>query len=199
MTEFARVIDLAALGAGRGRTVARRARRSSVTSERLTWSDVEPPDTTSRRRVSSTSASSVGDRVAVARPKNNESFEAVHAILRAGAVVVPIDPLAPPAVARQILADADVVCGDRRHANDRADSTRGRARTTNFVVSSQPGSGGDDRVLAWDAVVGGEHFDAVAAPRGRRRRRCLHHLHVGYAPVVRRASFTPTEVAWRTP
>lgn len=55
-----------------------------------------------------------GDRVAVARRKSPESFVAVHAILRAGAVVVPIDPLSPPAMARQVLDDAHVraVLGD---------------------------------------------------------------------------------------
>jgi amino acid adenylation domain-containing protein len=57
-----------------------------------------------------------GDRVAVARRKGPESFEAVHGILRAGAVVVPIDPLAPPAAARLVLRDAAVraVVGDAR-------------------------------------------------------------------------------------
>ena len=56
-----------------------------------------------------------GDRVAVARLKGVESYLAVHGILRAGAVAVPIDPLAPPHHARAVLADADVaaVIGDQ--------------------------------------------------------------------------------------
>lgn len=37
----------------------------------------------------------IGDRVAVLHPKSVESFIAVHAIVRCGGVVVPIDPLAP--------------------------------------------------------------------------------------------------------
>lgn len=57
-----------------------------------------------------------GDRVAVAMHKDDASFIAVHAILRAGAVVVPIDPFAPRDVARGVLADAAVsaVIGDHR-------------------------------------------------------------------------------------
>ncbi len=50
-----------------------------------------------------------GDRVAVAHTKAAESFEAVHAVLRAGAVVVPVDAAAPPAVAEEVLSDAAAV------------------------------------------------------------------------------------------
>ncbi len=131
-------------------------------SERLTWSDVNRRT----RRVAAALVDvgvAVGDRVAVARPKNNQSFEAVHAILRAGAVVVPIDPLAPPAVARQILADADVVAliGDMRTIGPLDPWTSSDSELRCVIAT---GSGGDDRVLAWDAVVGGEHLDAVALP-----------------------------------
>jgi amino acid adenylation domain-containing protein len=49
---------------------------------------------------------SKGDRVAVVRPKGHESFEAVHAILRAGAIVVPIDPMAPDDAVAAVLADS---------------------------------------------------------------------------------------------
>lgn len=47
-----------------------------------------------------------GERVAVLRPKGHESFEAVHAILRAGAVVVPLDPMAPPSSVTDVLRDS---------------------------------------------------------------------------------------------
>ena len=40
---------------------------------------------------------SPGDRVGIRRPKSIESFIGVHAILRAGAVMVPLDALAPAA------------------------------------------------------------------------------------------------------
>ncbi len=55
-----------------------------------------------------------GDRVIVARRKSICSFMAVHAILRAGAVVVPIDPLAPAAALQPLVANArpTAVIGD---------------------------------------------------------------------------------------
>ena len=55
-----------------------------------------------------------GDRVAVACLKDLQSYVAVHAVLRAGAVVVPVDPLAPAAVVHDVLRDADVaaILGD---------------------------------------------------------------------------------------
>lgn len=49
-----------------------------------------------------------GDRVAILLPKSVGSFVAVHAILRLGAVVVPVDWFAPPAHARDVIADAGV-------------------------------------------------------------------------------------------
>ena len=47
-----------------------------------------------------------GDRVAIRLSKSVESFVAVHAVLRAGGVVVPIDPLAPSGHAAAVLSDA---------------------------------------------------------------------------------------------
>jgi amino acid adenylation domain-containing protein len=47
-----------------------------------------------------------GDRVAVNLHKSAESFVAVHAVLRTGAVMVPVDPLAPPDMATELLMDA---------------------------------------------------------------------------------------------
>ena len=74
---------------------------------RVTWEEVEE---TTRRLATHLVECGVqpGDRVAVARPKGLESFEAVHAVLRAGAVVVPVDPAAPAPVVSDVLADADV-------------------------------------------------------------------------------------------
>ncbi|MDX2382308.1 MAG: amino acid adenylation domain-containing protein [Acidimicrobiia bacterium] len=48
-----------------------------------------------------------GDRVAVNLHKSAESFVAVHAVLRTGAVMVPLDPLAPPDLATELLVDSD--------------------------------------------------------------------------------------------
>ena len=80
----------------------------------LTWQQV---DAHTQALAATLVASGVGpgDRVAVTRPKGPESFEAVHGILRAGAVMVPIDPSAPAALAREVLRDAGIraVVGDR--------------------------------------------------------------------------------------
>ena len=50
-----------------------------------------------------------GDRVAVIRPKGHESFEAVHAILQAGAIMVPIDPMAPAEAVAPVLKDSGAI------------------------------------------------------------------------------------------
>lgn len=47
-----------------------------------------------------------GDRVAVHMKKSVWSFVSVHAALRAGGVMVPLDPLAPPALVRSVIDDA---------------------------------------------------------------------------------------------
>lgn len=47
-----------------------------------------------------------GDRVGVLMPKSVRSFVAVHAIHRAGAVMVPVDWFAPPTHALDVLVDA---------------------------------------------------------------------------------------------
>ncbi|MFW2336094.1 amino acid adenylation domain-containing protein [Ilumatobacter sp.] len=59
-----------------------------------------------------------GDRVAVRLPKSCDSFVSVHAVLRAGGVVVPLDPLAPVSLVASVIADADahVMITDRRSA-----------------------------------------------------------------------------------
>ncbi len=55
-----------------------------------------------------------GDRVIVARRKSICSFMSVHGILRAGAIAVPLDPLAPGVTLQPLVADADptAVIGD---------------------------------------------------------------------------------------
>jgi amino acid adenylation domain-containing protein len=49
-----------------------------------------------------------GDRVAIHLPKSVDSFVSVHAVLRLGAIVVPIDWFAPAAHARSVITDAEV-------------------------------------------------------------------------------------------
>lgn len=59
-----------------------------------------------------------GDRVGVHLTKSVYSFVAVHAVLRAGAVMVPVDPMAPVDLVAGVLTDAgvDVVISDARPA-----------------------------------------------------------------------------------
>ncbi len=49
-----------------------------------------------------------GDRVAIHLPKSVDSFVAAHAIVRLGAVMVPVDWFAPPDYLADVLRDADV-------------------------------------------------------------------------------------------
>lgn len=49
-----------------------------------------------------------GDRVAVCLPKDAFAYVAMHGAMRAGAIAVPVDPLAPAVAAREVLADARI-------------------------------------------------------------------------------------------
>jgi amino acid adenylation domain-containing protein len=49
-----------------------------------------------------------GDRVAIHLPKSVDSFVAAHAIVRLGAVMVPVDFFAPPDYIADVIGDADV-------------------------------------------------------------------------------------------
>lgn len=93
-----------------------------------------------------------GDRVALAMNKTHHSFLAVHAILRAGGVVVPIDPLAPSDAAALVIYDADVAgaIGDRR-TFDRF-GLRGRQWPTVGVVAEADDL--DAHEVSWDTAVG---------------------------------------------
>ena len=126
----------------------------------LTWREIE-------RRTAGLAATLVeagirpGDRVAVARRKGHESIEAVHGILRAGALVVPIDPLAPPAAARQVLADAAVraVVGDARTL--RALDPWSAVDELAVVVAG--GAPEDPRAVGWETAVGERPATALPA------------------------------------
>ncbi len=69
-----------------------------------------------------------GDRVGIRLSKSVESFVAVHAVLRAGAVMVPVDPLAPPGAGAAVLTDAgaEILIAD------------GRARALEDVLAASP-------------------------------------------------------------
>lgn len=94
---------------------------------------------------------SAGDRVAIVMHKTHRSFLSVHAVLRAGAVVVPIDPLASAEAANQVLDDAAVAAaiGDRRTferfgLGDRSWPT--------IAIVAEPGDL-TDRERGWDEAV----------------------------------------------
>jgi amino acid adenylation domain-containing protein len=105
-----------------------------------------------------------GDRVAVARRKGPESFEAVHGILRAGAVVVPIDPLAPAGAARLVLRDAAVraVVGDARTVT----ALDPWSAVDDLVVAIVDGADDDRRVVSWNTAVGRAPGAALPAVAG---------------------------------
>jgi amino acid adenylation domain-containing protein len=79
-----------------------------------------------------------GDRVAIHLPKSVDSFVAAHAIVRIGAVMVPIDWFAPPDYVAEVIADADVAA---------IVSAADRERLTGMLGASSPA-----RVIAPDAV-----------------------------------------------
>lgn len=127
----------------------------------VTWQAVERHTAALASRLLS-SGVRPGDRVAVARLKGHESFEAVHAILRAGATVVPIDPLAPPSIGRAVLADAGVraVIGDARTVRALDPWSAVAHPLAAVVVTDQlPGCA----VLDWQTVVGDESREDLPA------------------------------------
>jgi amino acid adenylation domain-containing protein len=80
----------------------------------LTDSDVELTWTGAIDRIARLAAVLVeagvqaGDRVGVRLPKSVDSFVAVHAVLRCGGVMVPLDPMAPPAQVAGVIDDAEI-------------------------------------------------------------------------------------------
>ena len=100
-----------------------------------------------------------GDRVAMMRSKNHQTFEAVHAILGVGAIVVPVDPLAPAVMAQAALVDsgATAVVGD----------SQGVAKLDPWIVTENlrgvfvSDSSDDPRTIAVDVSDGPFHADSL--------------------------------------
>ncbi|NNE95747.1 MAG: AMP-binding protein [Acidimicrobiales bacterium] len=102
-----------------------------------------------------------GDRVGVMRPKGHESFEAVHAILRAGAIMVPFDPMAPAEAVAAVLDDSGVsaIIG---HAPTIKRSNALRSEVVELVMCT-----GNTETLNTDAVVIGiDDLDPAAGDDG---------------------------------
>jgi amino acid adenylation domain-containing protein len=111
-----------------------------------------------------------GRRVAVHQHKGVGSFVAVHAVLRAGAVMVPLDPLAPPAHANRVLRDAGATAVITDSAASKLDGLlvgtgvevallTGRARA---ALDDRP-SGVDVGLLDWEATNDDEALSTPVA------------------------------------
>ncbi len=90
---------LAEIGVDRGATAL------ADGADALTWAEVH--DAVARLSGAIVAAGvAPGDRVAVHMRKSVWSFVTVHAVVRAGGVMVPLDPMAPPGAVRRVLAEA---------------------------------------------------------------------------------------------
>lgn len=128
----------------------------SDSAEQLTWS--EAVDRV--RRIAALlqhAGVAAGDRVGVWMPKSVDSFVAVHAILRCGAVMVPLDPMSPAPQIRSLLEDAgiEVLVADTR-ARHFADVVGGSIVSAvvlpRSVGAEAPASGHGVDVLCGDLV-----------------------------------------------
>lgn len=109
-----------------------------------------------------------GDRVAVLHPKSAESFEAMHAIIAAGAIAVPLDPLGAPDAVAAVLADVEpaAIIGEgatvsRLISDVVASSTIRLVLTGDLAVFDMVG----DRVTRWNDALASEAYvdEATAA------------------------------------
>ena len=101
-----------------------------------------------------------GDRVAVHLRKSVWSFVTVHAVLRAGGVMVPLDPLAPPAHVAGVLVDADasVLVTDAPPARLHEMLT---GVGLGAIVSLRAVEWPAGSVMAWDDAIAHEPVDRV--------------------------------------
>ncbi len=106
-----------------------------------------------------------GDRVGVHLQKGVASFVAVHAVLRSGAVMVPIDPFAPPEHASSVLSDAGVevlITDARQHVFDQlVESVTLRAAVVRSSINALPGAASSIAIVDWDALASRAVADPV--------------------------------------
>ncbi len=141
-----------------------------------------------------------GDRVAIARRKSHQSTEAVHGILRAGGVVVPVDPQAPAALARAVIADsgARAVVGDASTlgridpwsleslGGDRLIVTDGEATDANPTITWLDATGGDHD-LDPAIVSPGDDAYVIYTSGSTGRPKGIVHTHSSAMEYARRA------------
>jgi len=84
-----------------------------------------------------------GDRVGLYLHKSVAAYVAVHAVLRAGAAYVPIDPLAPPAALAAVATDCgiEVLVSDARHQRLLAELAASGRSPVRCVVGAGPVEG----------------------------------------------------------
>ncbi|MFD0690633.1 amino acid adenylation domain-containing protein [Actinomadura fibrosa] len=107
-----------------------------------------------------------GDRVGLWLPKSIESVIAVHAVLKAGAVYVPIDPSAPFNRAGRILAGCEAACVIVQ--DDRVGWLRDNSSCRIISVGSNAdetvGSSAAGPVIDWERAVATAPADGVREP-----------------------------------
>lgn len=96
-----------------------------------------------------------GDRVGVYLNKSLESVVAIYGVMRAGAAYAPLDPAAPVARLRQIIADCDV----RLLISHESKTPQLRELLADAdlecLIGVAPQAGLPTRCLAWDEALGG--------------------------------------------
>lgn len=127
---------------------------------RMTWEELAGASTAVARTLIDDGIQ-CGDRVAIACLKDVQSTVAVHAILRAGGIVVPVDPMAPTAAARAVLADAAVaaVIGDARTLDPLDVWSIPEVDLRSVMIA---GDTDDHRAHSWDDAL--TNTSAVAMP-----------------------------------
>src|SRR5882724_12343203 len=97
-----------------------------------------------------------GDRVAVCGPKTSRIIAAIHGVLKAGCVCVPIDPASPAVRAQAVLEDCDpvaIIGSAEALPNLRVSSSRVRISIDQGV----------EEALSWQEVMVGELVPLTAA------------------------------------
>lgn len=154
---------------------------------RLTWREYRDG---AERLASALAARDVGpgDRVGVHLPKSADSFVAVHAIVRLGAVVVPVDWFAPERYVAEVLSDAgaEVVVSTAR--GSRLETLRGTAGVRDVV---DPSSDADRGATAPVVGVGPSDPAYIVYTSGSTGRpKGIVHTHASALAYARRAAET---------
>jgi L-proline---[L-prolyl-carrier protein] ligase len=154
---------------------------------RLTWREYRDG---AARLASALAARDVGpgDRVGVHLPKSADSFVAVHAIVRLGAVVVPVDWFAPQRYVAEVLSDAGAEVVVSTASGRRLEALREAAGVRDVV---DPSSDADRRAAA--PVAGARPSDPayiVYTSGSTGRPKGIVHTHASALAYARRAAET---------